>query len=139
VSIAIRGMAPLFQVFDMPTSIRFYRDVLGFDLVATSPPRGEDDFDWAMLRLNGVDLMLNTAYESDSRPAAPDATRVATHEDTCLYFGCPDVAAAYAYLRGKGVAAKAPTIAPYGMKQLYVEDPDGYGLCFQWPVKNQPA
>jgi hypothetical protein len=23
-------MAPLFQVFDMPTSIAFYRDVLGF-------------------------------------------------------------------------------------------------------------
>ena len=25
----IHGVAPLLQVFDMPTSIRFYRDVLG--------------------------------------------------------------------------------------------------------------
>jgi len=35
-AIEIRGMAPLLQVFDMPTSIAFYRDVLGFDLVSTS-------------------------------------------------------------------------------------------------------
>jgi glyoxylase I family protein len=27
-----------------------------------------------------------------------------------------------------------PKVAPYGMKQLYVRDPDGYGLCFQWPA-----
>ncbi len=28
-----------------------------------------------------------------------------------------------------------PTIAPYGMKQLSVTDPDGYELCFQWPAE----
>jgi Glyoxalase/Bleomycin resistance protein/Dioxygenase superfamily len=36
--IEIRGMAPLLQVFDMPTSIAFYRDVLGFEVVTTSKP-----------------------------------------------------------------------------------------------------
>ena len=30
VPIAIRGLCPLLQVFDMPTSLRLYRDVLGF-------------------------------------------------------------------------------------------------------------
>jgi hypothetical protein len=29
---------------------------------------------------------------------------------------------------------KEPKVAPYGMKQLYVRDPDGYNLCFQWPA-----
>jgi catechol 2,3-dioxygenase-like lactoylglutathione lyase family enzyme len=133
-AIEIRGMAPLLQVFDMPTSIRFYRDVLGFDVVTTSTPRGEH-FDWALLRLSGVELMLNTAYEEDARPAAPDPARFAMHEDTCLYFGCPNVDAAYAYLRARDVAAKEPEVAHYGMKQLYVSDPDGYSLCFQWPAK----
>jgi glyoxylase I family protein len=133
-AIEIRGMAPLLQVFDMPKSISFYRDVLGFEVVTTSTPRGEH-FDWALLRLNGVELMLNTAYEEDARPAAPDAGRVAAHEDTCLYFGCLEVDAAYAYLRARGVAAGEPKVAPYGMKQLYLRDPDGYNLCFQWAVK----
>ena len=67
-AIEIRGMAPLLQVFDMPTSIKFYREVLGFEVVTTSTPRGQH-FDWALLRLNGVELMLNTAYEEDERPA----------------------------------------------------------------------
>jgi len=25
-----------------------------------------------------------------------------------------------------------PSVAPYGMKQLYLQDPDRYELCFQW-------
>jgi len=133
-AIEIRGMAPLLQVFDMPTSIAFYRDVLGFEVVTTSKPRGEY-FDWALLRLDGVELMLNTAYEEDARPLAPDPARIAAHDDTAIYFGCPDVDAAYAYLRTLGVAADEPKVAPYGMKQLYVHDPDGYNLCFQWPAK----
>ncbi len=81
-----------------------------------------------------MELMLNTAYEEDARPPAPDAARTAAHDDTAIYFGCPDVDAAYAYLRARGVAAKEPRIAHYGMKQLYVSDPDGYSLCFQWPA-----
>ena len=133
--INISGLAPLLQVFDMPTAISFYRDVLGFALVSASAPG--DHSEWVMLRLNDIELMLNTAYEADQRPASPDPARVAAHADTCLYFGCEDLDAAYQYLCNRGVKARKPKIAPYGMKQLYFRDPDGYGLCFQWPVTQQ--
>jgi catechol 2,3-dioxygenase-like lactoylglutathione lyase family enzyme len=131
--IEIRGMAPLLQVFDMPTSIAFYRDVLGFEVVTTSK-LGAENFGWALLRLNGVELRLNTAYEEDSRPPEPDRARIAAHDDTAIFFGCPDVDAAYAHLRSRAENVKEPKVAPYGMKQLYVRDPDGYNLCFQWPA-----
>lgn len=128
----VRGLAPLLQVFDMPTSVHFYRDLLGFELVSTSRPG--DHFDWALLRLNDVELMLNTAYEDGERPAAPDAARAVAHSDTGLFFGCPDVDATYRHLRSIGLDVKEPVIRDYGMKQLYLTDPDGYSLCFQWPV-----
>jgi glyoxylase I family protein len=128
----VRGLVPLLQVFDMPTSIRFYRDVLGFEVVHTSRPG--DEFDWALLRLNDVELMLNTAYERDDRPAVADPHRISAHQDTGLYFGCPDVDAAYRDLRAKGLDVQEPVIRNYGMKQLVVKDPDGYYLCFQWPA-----
>lgn len=131
-AIDLRGMAPLLQVFDMPASLRFYRDVLDFEVVGTSG--GGDESDWVLLRRGGVELMLNTAYEADARPQAPDATRVAHHRDTGLFFGCPDLEGAHAHLLAAGVKADPPKVAPYGMKQLYVTDPDGYVLCFQWPV-----
>jgi glyoxylase I family protein len=128
----VRGLAPLLQVFDMPASIHFYRDILGFEVVTTSRPGKH--FDWALLRLNGVELMLNTAYEAGERPSAPDPHRTAAHADIGLYFGCPDVDGAYNQLRAKGLDVKPPVIRPYGMKQLNVADPDGYELCFQWPA-----
>lgn len=131
-AIDIRGLAPLLQVFDMPTSVDFYRGILGFELVTTSRPG--DHFDWALLRLNGVDLMLNTAYEADERPPAPDPARVAAHADTVLFFGCADLDGAYRRLRAKGLPVKEPSVAHYGMKQLNITDPDGYNLCFQWPA-----
>jgi|SRR5579859_5330875 len=136
-TLEIRGVCPLLQVYDMPTALRFYRDVLGFAVVDNSPQLGDDKFHWVWLKLGTAEVMLNTAYESDDqRPAVPDAARTAAHEDTCLYFGCPDVQGAYEELRRRGAPVQEPTVAPYGMKQLYFRDPDGYALCFQWPAKS---
>jgi len=135
-AIETRGVAPLLQVYDMPRSLRFYRDVLGFEVVTTSPRLGEDKFHWVWLKLGRAEVMLNTAFETDEeRPPKPDPARTAAHEDTTLYFGCPDVQSAYEELLRRGAPVKEPTVAPYGMKQLYFRDLDGYGLCFQWPAK----
>jgi glyoxylase I family protein len=76
--------------------------------------------------------MLNTRYESRDRPPAPDPARVAAHDDTGIFIGCPDVDGAFRYLREKGLDVKEPIVTHYGMKQLYLKDPDGYSLCFQW-------
>jgi hypothetical protein len=59
---------------------------------------------------------------------------VAAHDDTALFFRCRDLEGAYAHLRAKGLDVQKPKVAPYGMKQLWLEDPDGYTLCFQWPA-----
>jgi len=133
---AIRGICPLLQVFDMPTSLAFYRDLLGFGVVQTAPSAdrvASDDFGWVWLRRDDTELMLNTLYDPDDvRPPMPDAKRVAAHDDTILYIGCPDVEAAYRHLTAHGLDIQPPKVTYYGMKQLFVKDPDGFGLCFQW-------
>ena len=126
----IHWLYPLLQVFDMPTSLRFYRDVLGFGVVQKSGDG--DDVDWVWLRHDTCDLMLNTAYEREERPAAPDPSRVAAHSDTLLYLGCEHLEEVYLRLRAHGVKVSPPTIAPYGMKEVHATDPDGYELCFHW-------
>ena len=134
--IDVRGLTPLLQVFDMPTSLRFYCDILGFKVVQTDgKPLPHND--WVWLRLNDADLMLNTAYEHDKRPQQPDALRATAHRDTALYFGAPDVQAVYESLHSRSRNVKLPSITPYGMKQLYLDDPDGYQLCFQWKVDSR--
>ena len=132
----LRSLCPLIQVFDMPASLAFYRDIVGMELVQAAPEQATgDDFGWVWLRRDGADLMLNTAYDPDAdRPESPEPARVAAHDDTALFIGCPDVDGMYRHLRAKGLAVSPPTIAPYGMKQLYVKDPDGFTVCFQWRV-----
>jgi catechol 2,3-dioxygenase-like lactoylglutathione lyase family enzyme len=131
-TLRLNGLCPLLEVFDMPRSLRFYRDTLGFEVVQDSG--AGDESGWVWLRLGGAALMLNTAYDDGERPPAPAPARVAAHHDTALFFECPDVEGAYAHLRERGVAVEPPAVAPYGMKQLYALDPDGYNLCFQWPA-----
>ena len=101
-TIDVRGMTPLLQVFDMATSLRFYCDVLGFEIVQTDSKTTAPNHNWVWLRLNGVHLMLNTAYECDQRPPSADPCRMVSHDDTALYFSAPDVDAIYTHLRSKG-------------------------------------
>jgi glyoxylase I family protein len=104
-AIVVRGAITLLQVFDMPRSLRFYRDLLGFDVLETS---GQGDRSgWVMLGLGGVKLMLNTAYDDDERPDASEAA---------------------------GADVAAPQVGGYGFKGISVTDPDGFELTFHWPV-----
>ena len=130
--LAIKGMTPLIQVFDMPRALGFYRDILGFEVVSDSG--NGDHSSWVWLRLNDSDLMLNDQYEPGHVPSAPPADRTKWHRDTCLYFGCADPDGVYEYLRSKNVACDPPRVASYGMNQLNLHDPDGYAICFQCPV-----
>jgi len=131
-TIQAKSVTTLLEVFDMPRSIAFYRDQLGFEVVQTSHPGG--DFSWALLRLDGGELMLNAAYDEGERPPEPDRGRLAAHGDTALFFQCPDLDAAYRHLRAKGVPVEEPVLREYGMMQLSLTDPDGFRLCFQWPA-----
>jgi uncharacterized glyoxalase superfamily protein PhnB len=116
---------PLLQVFDMQTSLTFYRDVLGFEIVQQT----DHDY-WAMLRLGEATLMLNTAYEDNQRPPEPDPQRVLAHQDVSLYFDFDDLDGLYSHLKKNGCDVTPPADTTYGLRQLSVRDPDGYELCF---------
>ena len=130
--IEVRGICPLISVFNMPRSLAFYRDILGFQIVSDSG--NGDGSSWVWIRLDGADLMLNDQYEPGHVPDAAPPERQKWHHDTCLYFGA-DPDAVYEYLNSRGIDLKPPKDAPYGMRQLYLNDPDGYNLCFQSPIE----
>lgn len=126
--LTLNGLIPMFEVFDLPKSVAFYRDVLGFEMVS-----GDESF-WCMLKSGVTTIMLNTAYEADERPPAPDAARVRGHGDASLYLSTPDPAAVYAQLSAKGWPATEPAVTGYGMREVKTKDPDGFPLSFICPV-----
>ena len=101
--------------------------------MTTSPILGEDPFHWALLRLGDAELVLTEPMNAimiarlNANPPAWPLTTIRS-----CFFGCPDVDAAYPELRSKGIAVRKPVVTGYGMKQMYIPDPDGYSLCFQW-------
>jgi glyoxylase I family protein len=133
----LTGLTPLIQVYDISESVHFYCDLLGFEVVGASPvvdtPEGRFSH-WMWLRHGTTEVMLNTAYDAGARPPQRDQARQAAHGDTILFIGCPDLDAMYEHLHAHDVSVDRPKTAPYGMKQLHVTDPDGYGICFQHPA-----
>lgn len=131
------GCVPLLQVYDVPQALAFYRDVLGFEIFDQSPmvetPEGRFSH-WMWLKLGPVQLMLNTAYDAGERPDSRDRTRQLWHGDICFYFGWRDVDDVYETLRLRLPDRAPPANAAYGMRQLHLNDPDGYRLCVQIPV-----
>lgn len=129
--IKIQDSCTLLQVFDMKISLQFYCEVLGFIIHQQAGP--ENDIGWVWLKKETINLMLNTAYETPFRPVSPESARIVAHGDTCIYFSSRDIDGVYQHLLDNGIKLNPPSVAPYGMKQLYIYDPDGFSLCFQWP------
>lgn len=128
------GLTPLLSVFDMPTALAFYRDVLGFEVLMASPEVDtlEGRFShWVWLRFGAAEIMLNTQFDSNERAREPDAMRATVHGDAILYISFADVGLAYQQLTERGLKADPPIKAPYGLKTFGVKDPDGYGIVFQ--------
>ncbi len=133
-SLQLQVQVPLLQVFDMPASLAFYVDFLGFEIAMDSGVRDTPEgrfAHWVLLRCGEGQLMLNTAYDEGERPLTRDAARWGGHGDVCVYFGCADVDAAYALLAAKDPALTAPARTPHGTRQIMLHDPDGYGVCLQ--------
>ena len=123
--IAISSMTPLFQVYDVRTSVNFYIDNLGFELDGTYEPDGH--LYWASLKKDGFKLMLNACWEDDERPDEVDPARTRGHGDIQFYMKCTDVDAAHEELKGKGLDIGPPT-EQHGRREIVVKDPDGYYL-----------
>ena len=132
-TINVQGVITLLEVFDMRRSVAFYTDILGFEIDQKWEPDGH--LYWAMLRLGGAKIMLNSRYEDHARPLEPDPRRVLGHEDIELYFDCADVDRAYEYLSQKKCGVSLPETTRYGSKQIWLTDPDGFKICLQQPIE----
>jgi catechol 2,3-dioxygenase-like lactoylglutathione lyase family enzyme len=137
-SIPVQDVQTLLSVYDMPTSVRFYTELLGLEVLSRSPTYevidGVEHFHWCMLGQRDVRLMLNTEYDTGERP--PQRPVVPEQPfGAWLFFGCPDVDAAYQQLQAAGVAWDPPSLAKYGFRTLSFRYPDGHGITLQWPVQ----
>lgn len=115
----VTSFAPQFLVDDLARSITFYQK-LGFTF--GEPWEGF----YAIGQLDGLELHLKEAHKHDEerRPR-----RENEHLDAAA--GVDGIEAFYAYCTASGATILKPlTATAWGTKDFYVEDPDGYIVCF---------
>jgi len=115
----VTSFAPQFLVDDLARSIAYYQK-LGF---AFGEPW--DGF-YAIGQLDGLELHLKEAPKYD-----PERQHRRAHEHLDAAAGVDGIEAFYAQCMANGAQIIRPlTATAWGTKDFYVEDPDGYVVCF---------
>lgn len=119
----LTGIAPQFLVDDLDRAIAYYRDKLGFDL----------DFKYqsfyAGVSRDGFAIHLKCAPKP---PAEREYRKQNEHLDA--YISVAGVRALFQELEGRGALVIKPLEQePWACLDFYVEDLEGYILCFSEP------
>jgi catechol 2,3-dioxygenase-like lactoylglutathione lyase family enzyme len=107
------------KVANMKNSVRFYRDVLGMEIIYG----GEDEYFSSFRTKDGKSPILN--FEQG---------RSVTGWGRMIFY-VADVDAIWAHLRGKGFHPESPRDAAWGERYFHMPDPDGHELSFARPLR----
>ena len=114
-----RISAVTLKVASMRNSVRFYRDVLGMEIISG----GEDDCFSSFRKKDGQGPILNL-----------EPGRSVTGWGRLIFY-VADVDAIWAYLREKGFHPESPQDASWGERYFHMPDPDGHELSFARPLR----
>lgn len=108
------------KVSDVEESVKFYRDVLGFEQL----DRPAFDFPGAWFALGGPDELHLIGERGDGEVvvSAPRGNHYAIEVE--------DIKAVEGHLNGQGVEMLGPKRRPDGIWQIFIQDPDGHWIEF---------
>jgi lactoylglutathione lyase len=127
----VREAVPFFNVKDMPASLRFYVDGLGFRITHDWTPDDPSVIRWCRLQHGKAGLMLQT-YWRDGKPGGWPEGQLGQGVSVC--FMCDD---ALALMREASQRGLAPSRNPFVGNKMWVVDyvdPDGYRIEFESPT-----
>jgi catechol 2,3-dioxygenase-like lactoylglutathione lyase family enzyme len=129
----ISGIAPFFIVTDVPASLTFYRDRLGFDIIFQGP--SEDDIFFGIVQRGGAMIILK-AIGVDAVPNyTRDIKKGIARWDAYIHVPDPDALAEEFSSRGVVFFQPIQENGDDGLRGFEIQDVDGYVLFFGRPDK----
>ena len=114
-TITLESLRPVLAVNNIDDTVRFYRDVLGFECVNQMDG-------WAALRKDQVELMISlpNAHEPFEKPTLTGS----------IYFNTANVDALWEQIKDKARVVYPIENFFYGMREFAIRDNNGYILQF---------
>ena len=127
-TLRLRSVMPALTVNDLPASIAWYRDILGF-LVAEEYKR-DDQVMGVRLKAGAVEFLL----AQDDFAKGRDRQKGAGLRFFCVTAQDVDKLAADIKARG-GQLTQEPTDQPWGARDFAIRDPDGFNISITTELK----
>jgi catechol 2,3-dioxygenase-like lactoylglutathione lyase family enzyme len=126
----ILGISPFFIVNDVPTSLSFYRDRLGFEITFQGPE--PDDIFFGIVRRGGAQILLKAVGVAPVPNYTRDIKQGIARWDAFVIVPDPDKLAAE--FASRNVEFFRPLKdTDEGLRGFEIEDADGYLLFFGRP------
>lgn len=130
---AFHRLTPNLMVPDVDRTVDFYRDVLEFELAATVPQRRP--YEWAMLGRDDVVLMIQSRASLGAE--IPALRERPIGGSLALYMDVDDADALFQRLRNRVAVVVDPHTTPYGTREFFIQDCNGYILGFAASAKEE--
>ena len=127
---AILGISPFFIVSDVPSSLSFYRDRLGFEITFQGPD--PDDIFFGIVRRGGAQILMKDVGVAPVPNYTRDVKQGIARWDAFVIVPDPDALAAEFASRGVDFFEPLKDTDD-GLRGFEVKDADGYLLFFGRP------
>lgn len=123
----LKSLTPNLMVEDVKKTLDFYREKLGFQVLATVPPEG-DQLNWAMVQRDGVQLMFQSRHSlGEEVPALRDVPIGASQT---FYIEVTGIDGLYDALKNDVEIVADMHTTFYNTREFYFKDINGYVLSF---------
>lgn len=128
----IAGISPFFIVTDVPSSLAFYRDRLGFEITFQGPE--PDDIFFGIVRRDGAQILMKSVGVAPVPNYTRDVNQGIARWDA--FVSVPDPDALAAEFASREVEFFEPLKDTHdGLRGFEVKDADGYLLFFGRPFE----
>jgi catechol 2,3-dioxygenase-like lactoylglutathione lyase family enzyme len=131
----ISSIAPFFIVRDVPASLAFYRDRLGFDITFQGPE--PDDIFFGIVQRDGAMIIVKAIGVEPTPNYTRDIKKGWARWDAYLHVPDPDALAAEFTSRNVVFFHPLTNSHDDGLRGFEVQDADGYVLFFGRPLSSE--
>jgi uncharacterized glyoxalase superfamily protein PhnB len=124
----LRKITPELTVDDIKSTISFYRDILGFELVFTVP--NKDHIDWALMSNGEVEIMFHAKVSRHAK-------KHAVEDIVAFHFEGEGVKELYESVKGKVKIDRHLYPTFYGTNEFSIRDNNGCTLVFSEKIQRE--